>query len=324
MPDSGAILEHLSLLSDPLRVRILRLVEAEELAVGELSRVLQAAQSSVSRHLKALAAAGWLARRTHGVATYVAMADDLDEARAALWRLVRDDAGVAAHVAEDRARLMAVLAQRPSGSRAFFGRVAGEWDAVRDAFFGRDFRAWAPAAALSPRWTVCDLGCGTGELLARVAPFVARVVGVDQEPSMLEAARRRLDGVPTATLHLADLAALPLADAIADVCFCVLVLHHLPDPGAALAEAARVLGADGSVVVVDMVEHAREDYRATMGHAHLGFSRETLAGYAEAAGLEVATHHRLPADPDVQGPSLFVAVLRAQGRQMGHRSRSER
>jgi ArsR family transcriptional regulator len=98
-----------------------------------------------------------------------------------------------------------------------------------------------------------------------------------------------------------------------DACVCVLVLHHLDKPGAALAEMARVLRADrggGMALIVDMVEHTREEFRTAMGHRHLGFSAEQMNRMMKGAGFADVRFQTLPADPDARGPGLFVATGR--------------
>ena len=308
--DLSGVFAHLAVLSEPIRARILRVLEREELGVGELSRVLQLPQSTVSRHLKVLLVHGWLHRRTEGPAARVSLAaDSLDADAARLWALVRDDPGSSLAASEDLARLDSILAQREVDSRAFFGRVAARWDALRDELFGQTFALPTLLALLPPDWIIADLGCGTGEVVARLAPLVRQVIGVDQEATMLDAARDRVAGRVNVTLLLGDLIALPLPDASVDAALCTLVLHHLTEPGAALAEARRVLRPGGVVVVLDMVAHDRVEYRQTMGHQHLGFTEQAMRGHAADAGLAVIDLARLPPDPAAQGPALFVARL---------------
>src|SRR5690606_30036240 len=114
---------------------------------------------------------------------------------------------------------------------------------------------------LDEGWTVGDLGCGTGQVAASLAPFVARVVAVDESAAMLAAARGRLGGVGNVEVRAGELESLPLDDAELDAAVVFLVLHYLSDPGAALREVARVLRPGGRVLVVDMMPHEREEYR---------------------------------------------------------------
>ena len=127
---------------------------------------------------------------------------------------------------------------------------------------------------------------------------------------MLEAARGRLAGVENVELVEAPLTALPMPDGSVDAALCLFVLHHVPNPAAALAEARRVLRPGGAVVVLDMQTHERADYRQSLGHLHLGFSAEEIGGFAAQAGLTVQGYRGLGPDPEAQGPPLFAATLR--------------
>ncbi len=303
------ILDDLTLLSEPIRVRVLRLVEREELGVGELSSVLQLPQSTVSRHLKALMVADWVVRRSAGTSSLIRMDEGLEGARAKLWALVKADLDDDPAAAQDAQRLDGVLAQRRVDTRAFFGRVAARWDEVRDTLFGGGFTVASVAALLDRRLVVADLGCGTGATAQQIAPAVAKVIAVDHEEVMLEAARARLDGVENVELRLGDLTKLPLEDGSVDRALAMLVLHHVDALDEAFREIRRVLRPTGSLVVLDMTAHDRESYRHTMGHVHLGFSRDDLTGLAREAGLSLTRHYLLPPAPQAQGPGLFIAAF---------------
>jgi len=307
----AALSEHLTLLSDSTRVRTLHLLEHEELSVGELASVLQLPQSTVSRHVKTLLGAGWLTKRAEGTASLLSVAEEAPNGGAReLWGLVREAQEHQATFAEDVARMTSILEQRRIDSRAFFGRVAERWGQVRRELFGDQFTL-ATLLALAPRdLVVADLGCGPGDVAAALAPHVAEVVAVDLNERMLATSRARLANVHNASVVDADLTALPLDDDRVDASLFMLVLHTMKEPGAALAEAARITRPGGQVVVLDMQQHSRESYRRKMGHEHLGFSREQLNGLAEAAELTIDRYRQLPADEAAQGPPLFVAILR--------------
>ncbi|MCC6623600.1 MAG: methyltransferase domain-containing protein [Deltaproteobacteria bacterium] len=302
-----ALTAALELLAEPQRARLLRVLEAEELAVGDLARVVALPQSTVSRHLKSLAVAGWLHRRSAGTTALVRMAvEALAPEALELWRLVRDDPDQQAEREADRGRLALVLAERAADAGTFFGRMASGWDALRDQLFGRGFVVPAALGLLPPDVTIADLGSGTGELALRLAPFARAVVGVDREPSMVAAARQRLAGHDHVRFVEAPLEALPLPDASVDLALVVLVLHHVPEPARALAEAARILRPGGRLVVVDMQPHDNDAWRA-FGHVHRGFSEAELDGLVAGTGLARDRLVPLPPDADAQGPPLFVA-----------------
>src|SRR5438128_9466620 len=174
-----AILDHLSALADTTRSRILLLVDRHELTVTELCGVMQLPQSTVSRHLKALADSGWIAARTEGTShLYTMTRDDLHSAARRLWLLVREQVASSPAAAQDQRRLHAALTERRTKSQEFFSSSAGQWDRLRDELFGDRFHLAAFAAFADREWVAGDLGCGTGQVTAALAPFVAPVVAV--------------------------------------------------------------------------------------------------------------------------------------------------
>jgi ArsR family transcriptional regulator len=302
-----SIYDRLGTLGVPARVRMLRLLELEELQVGELGSVLQMPQSTVSRHLKALFDEGWLDRRREGTSTWFALATGLDEEARALWELVKSSTD--GDHPEDGLRLASVLAARELDSRAFFGRVAGGWGELRRELFGEAYVLPALLALLPGDAIVADLGCGPGEVVAALAPWVGKVVGVDREPAMLDAARARLDAVRNVEVRAGVLEDPPLAPGELDAALLMLVLHHVEDPAAVARAVAPALKPGGRVVVVDMIAHDRDEYRRSMGHVHLGFDRDDVEAFAAAGRLRVQRHVVLPPAPEGTGPALFVAVL---------------
>jgi ArsR family transcriptional regulator len=124
---------------------------------------------------------------------------------------------------------------------------------------------------------------------------------------MLQAAKRRVREMANVDVRRGELEALPIADEELDAATLLLVLHHLPDPAAALREAARTLKAGGRLVISDMLPHDREDYRHQMGHVWLGLSEDQLRRLLGAAGFGSVRVVPLAADPDAKGPALFVA-----------------
>jgi len=304
-----AILDQLASLADTTRSRLLLLLDGQELSVSELCTVLQLPQSTVSRHLKALSDAGWVSSRAEGTSNvYLMSRDTLDPPSRRLWLLVREQVGPAAVALQDQRRLQAAMAARRSKSIEFFTSSAGQWDRMRDEMFGGRFHLAAMAAFADPDATVGDLGCGTGQVSGAVAPFVARVIGVDSSAAMLQAARRRLHGIQNVDLRRGDIEALPIDDARLDIATVMLVLHHVPEPSRALADVARVLKPGGRLVVVDMLPHDHEGYRQQMGHVWLGFAEEHTARLMSEAGFERTRVVPLPIDPKAKGPALFVAT----------------
>jgi len=308
-PASNPVTDRLAALSEMLRLRICRLVEGQELSVGELAKVIQLPQSTVSRHLKVLSAAGLLKRRAAGTATYYRMvADDLEPEGRDLWRTVRGQLEGEQHIEEDARRLEGVLAERRTDSLAFFGRVAGEWDKVRGELFGDLFTLRALLTLLPGEWVVADLGCGTGNATELIAPFVKQVIALDQSRPMLDAARKRLKGLMNVRFVDGPIEAIPLDPGAVDAALMFMVLHHVEQPIEALGEMRRILKPGGKALVVDMYEHDREEYRQAMGHRHLGFSKGAIKSMMEEAGFIAATVEPLASEPAATGPGLFACV----------------
>jgi ArsR family transcriptional regulator len=298
-----------SALADSNRCRMLWLLDRQELTVGELCAVLQLPQSTVSRHLKTLADAAWVSSRRDGTSRYYAIAlDGHDGAFSRLWQLTREQLAGRPAVTQDERRLAGVLAARSETSQRFFASAADRWDRMRDELFGADFSVRAMAGLLPADCVVGDLGCGTGLTGSVLAPWVGRVIGVDASDEMLASAAARLKGVANIELRKGALEALPIDDNALDAATMMLVLHHLPSPATAVAEAARVLRPGGRLLIVDMAPHDREEYRSQMGHVWLGFSDEQIGRMLRQAGFGAARIHALSPASDTKGPTLFAAA----------------
>ena len=303
-------------LADATRLRLLRLLERHELGVVELCDVLQLPQSTVSRHLKLLADRRWVRHRRVGTnRLYRTVLDELDAGARKLWLLAREQTESWPAVKQDRLRLERLLASKQDDAQAFFAGAAGQWDRLRDELYGRAFSDAAAIALLPADYVVADLGCGTGPLAARIAPFVARVIGVDNSAAMLKAARKRIgDHAENVDLRKGDLAAVPIDDAACDAAILMLALTYVPEPAAVLREMRRILKIHGRAVIVDLLPHDREDFRREMGQTRNGFDptelRQLLAG-AGFARIDIAP---LPPEPAAKGPALFLATAtRAAG-----------
>lgn len=308
-----ALFDRLSALADPIRSRLLLLLERHELTVSELCSVLQLPQSTVSRHLKVLSGASWLVAREDGTSNrYRLDAKALDAGTRKLWTAVREEAEGVPAAARDAQRVKGVLAERHTRSQQFFASSAAQWDKVRAELFGTRTELFALIGLLEPTQVVGDLGCGTGQLAEVMAPFVKQVIAVDESSAMLKAAKARLSALENVELRSGSIEELPLDAATLDVAVLSLVLHYVADPVAVLTGIRRALKAKGGkLLLVDMLPHDRAEYRQTMGHVWLGFDAEQVKEWASAAGFASVRVHPLPPSPAAKGPSLFVAVLTA-------------
>ncbi len=286
-------------LADPTRLRIVALLRAMDLSVGELAQVLGQSQPRVSRHVKILADAGLAIRRKEGSWVFLGLGD--------LRRVGPLLAAVDAWAAEDGAdritegdiaRLAAVRADRAAAAEDYFEAHAGHWDAIRSLHVAESEVEAAIARCLGsdPLGRLVDVGTGTGRMIELFGGKATSAIGIDRSPAMLRIARSKLDmagqGART-ELRQGDMYALPLAARSADVVILHQVLHYAQQPAAAVLEAARLLAPGGRLLIVDFASHDHESLRSRDAHARLGFDDDQIAGWFDAAGLACAPAERL-------------------------------
>jgi ubiquinone/menaquinone biosynthesis C-methylase UbiE/DNA-binding transcriptional ArsR family regulator len=306
---------------DPTRLRLLLLLREAELAVSELIEIVGQSQPRVSRHLKLLGEAGLLERFKEGSWVFYRAADrgkgaELGRALAALA-----DPGL---IETDRARLVHVRETRAAAAAAYFKANAAEWERIRALHAPeKDVEAAIlKRLAAKPIEDLLDAGTGTGRMLELLAPHAKRAVGIDVSPEMLAIARDRLarENLPQVQVRLGDIYRLPFSNAGEAGFDAVLfhqVLHYLDDPGAAVAEAARVMRPGGRLAIADFAPHSLEFLRDDYAHRRLGFSDREVKGWFDAAGLKSAESETIaPADAGTTSPEkLTVKVWLATARQ---------
>lgn len=295
-------------LSEPTRLRIMRLLAHMELAVGELAQVLGQSQPRVSRHIRILCDAGLAERRKEGSWVFLRSAvgersaPPLGAAAANLLTIAeRDDAAFAARCAEDRRHLAAIRAAREASAEAYFARHAEEWDTLR-LLHGADEpveAALLDTLGGGEPGRLLDIGTGTGRMAELLADRASHVTALDKSPEMLRIARARLQSFPAGKVDLVqgDFTALPFADAMFDTVLFHQVLHYAQEPETVLAETARVTREGGRIAIVDLAAHDREELRERHAHARLGFSDEQMLALLTDAGFAPETPAALPGHP---------------------------
>lgn len=300
---------------DPTRLRLLMLLSRGDLNVKDLTQILGQSQPRISRHLKLLTEAGLIDRFREGSWAFYRLSDT--GAAAALARrivaLLRTDEPV---VGRDLERLAAVKEERAQAAQSYFREQAAYWDRLRALHVDeREVEAaMLSAAGPGPFGRLLDIGTGTGRILELFAPRIERGVGVDRSHEMLSFARAKLErgGHSHCQIRHGDLFNMPFEPGSFDLVTIHQVLHYLDDPGAAIAEAARMVSPGGRLLIVDFAPHELEFLREQQAHRRLGFASEQVGRWIAEAGLKMAEECELARPDRGEEPGLTVLLWLAR------------
>jgi len=296
-----SILKSLRLLADPARVRILLLLDREELSVAELQEILAMGQSRISTHLAQLRQAGLVEDRRQGKNSLYSLKSR------ELIAVLKAAAVEIPEAGEDTEALKLVLEKRRDKVRHYFDELAGK--------FGRNYvpgRSWKGLAEtllqLMPPMVVADLGAGEGTFSQLLAQRAKRVIAVDNSPKMVEfgAKLAKQNGVANIDYRVGDLEAPPIRAGTVDLAFFSQSLHHALHPQGAIDAAYRLLKPAGRIVVLDLKKHAFEQAREMYADTWLGFSETELRAFLENAGFKNVQSRIV--DRETQNPA-FETIL---------------
>ena len=310
----ASTINFLRLLADPTRLRLILLLEQEELSVAELQDVLGMGQSRISSHLAQLKRAGVVEDRRAGKNVYYGLSNDgkLGPRRARVSELTRILAREMREAQRDRTALKIVLRKRQDKAREYFDQLAGR--------FGRSYvpgRSWQALAhtmiAMLPPLVVADLGAGEGTLSQLLAKKARKVIAVDNAPKMVEFGSKlaKKHGFRNLEYRLGDIEHPPIEENSIDLAIFSQALHHAIHPERAIAAAYRMLKKDGRVVVLDLLSHRFEKARDLYADHWLGFSEVQLHQWLESAGfndIEVTVVSREKESPHFQ--TVFASGLK--------------
>ncbi len=299
------ILRSLRLLSDPTRVRLLLLLESEELSVAELQTILAKGQSQISTHLSQLKRVGLVEDRRTGKNIFYrlksGLSDDDPNVVSELLELLRHAASDIPEILQDREALALVLERRRDRMRSYFDGLAGRFG--REYLPGRSWQGLAEALLyLMPPMVIADLGAGEGTFSQLLARRAQRVIAVDNSERMVDfgASLAEKHRVANLEYRLGDLEGVPIEDAGVDLAFFSQSLHHALNPERAVSEAWRILRPGGRVAILDLVRHQFEEAREMYADVWLGFTEIELRQFLEKVGFaDVSTCvvHREPEAP---------------------------
>jgi ubiquinone/menaquinone biosynthesis C-methylase UbiE len=284
----ASILKNLRLLADPSRLRILLLVEREELSVAELQEILGMGQSRISTHLAQLKNAGLVEDRRHGKSILYRLKPGVQSnGFSEMLGVLRQAAAEIPEAEQDSEALRLALRRRQDKMRAYFDELAGK--------FGRNYvpgRSWQGLAetllTLMPPMVIADLGAGEGTFSQLLARRSKKVIAVDNSEKMVEYGRELAlkHGVKNLEYRKGDIEEVPIKDATVDLAFFSQALHHAQHPERAVAEAARILKPGGRIVVLDLLRHSYEEARELYADLWLGFTEVEVTRFLRQAGFK--------------------------------------
>lgn len=294
---STQLVEVLRSAGEGTRLRILALLAREELAVTELTRVLEQSQPRVSRHLKLLAEAGLVERFPDGAWMFYRLTSNTP-ARGMIDQILSLVSPTDAVLTGDAKRLAGVDSERAGEATAYFAENAERWDEIRSLYTAEEAveAAIVEIAGEGPFERLVDLGSGTGRMLTLLGDRARSAIGLDLSRQMLNIARSHVAaaGLAACELRHGDVLATGLPAGEADLVVVHQVLHYLAEPAAAVTEAARLVSPGGRVLIVDFAPHCLEFLRAEHRHRRLGFADEEIERCLAGAGLSEISIASLP------------------------------
>ncbi|HMP83801.1 MAG TPA: metalloregulator ArsR/SmtB family transcription factor [Verrucomicrobiota bacterium] len=283
----SSTLKSLRALSDATRLRIVALLERDELSVNELQEVTRLGQSRISTHLGLLADCDLVCSRRDGKRTFYKLNPQADTVANEFIQLAIRGAKELPDHAGDQINLKRILNRRREQAQVFFNQVAGRFDRVYGP--GRSWEAFGHLLLrILPPIVVADLGAGEGLLSELLARRCKKVIAVDNSEKIVAfgAAKAKKNGLKNLEFRLGDLENPPIEPGSVDLVILSQALHHAEDPGAALASAAKLLKPHGQILILDLLAHKFEKARELYGDRWLGFAESDLHRWLEAAGFK--------------------------------------
>ena len=283
----SSTLKALRALSDSTRLRIMAILEGDELSVNELQDITKMGQSRISTHLRLLQDAGLLHSRREGKRTFYRFNDHADKsARECIVLAVKGAKELPEHT-HDEVNLRRVLARRKQQEQIYFNQVAGRFD--RSYGPGRSWQAFGQMLLrMLPDITVADLGSGEGLLSELLARRCKKVIAVDNSEKMVAfgARKAKKNGLKNLEFRLGDLQNPPVEPASVDLVILSQALHHAEQPDEAIQAAHRMLVPGGQLLLLDLAQHKFEQAHELYGDRWLGFAESDLHRWLEAAGFK--------------------------------------
>src|SRR5215472_5281002 len=283
----SATLKSLRALSDPTRLRIVALLERDELSVAELQEITRLGQSRISTHLGLLADCAMVKSRRDGKRTFYKLNPQADSVASEFIQLAIRGAKELAEHGHDQINLKRVLTRRKEQAQVYFNQIAGRFDRVYGP--GRSWQAFGHLLLrILPPLVVADLGAGEGLLSELLARRCKKVIAVDNSERIVEfgAAKAKKNNLKNLEFRQGDLQNPPIDPNSVDLVILSQALHHAENPAAALRSAHKILKPGGQIWLLDLLKHNFEKAHELYGDRWLGFAEGDLHRWMEEAGFK--------------------------------------
>lgn len=169
-------------------------------------------------------------------------------------------------------------------NKAYFNRVANQWDSMRSGFFSERIREKViKITGIQPGDTAADIGAGTGCMTEYLIENGITVICVDHSEEMINILIERYTS--KADIHQGESENLPVLDNSVNYVFANMYLHHVENPQKAINEMVRILKPGGKLVISDMDLHSHEFLLTEQHDRWPGFKRENINEWFENSGL---------------------------------------
>jgi ubiquinone/menaquinone biosynthesis C-methylase UbiE/DNA-binding transcriptional ArsR family regulator len=283
----SSTLKSLRALSDPTRLRIVALLERDELSVNELQEITRLGQSRISTHLGLLQDSQLVQSRREGKRTFYKLNQNADgTAREFIQLAIRGAKELPEH-SHDQINLKRVVARRREQAQVYFNQVAGRFD--RSYGPGRSWQAFGQLLLrILPPVVVADLGSGEGLLSELLARRAKKVIAVDNSEKMVAfgANKAKKNGLKNLEFRLGDLENPPIEPQSVDLVILSQALHHAANPAKAIGCAHKILRSSGQIMILDLLKHNFDEAHELYGDRWLGFAEGDLHRWLEEAGFK--------------------------------------
>src|SRR5690242_4930894 len=255
-------LKYLRALSDPTRLRIVSLLEKDELSVNELQEITRMGQSRISTHLGLLLDSGLVQARREGKRTFYKLNHQADSGVVEFIQLAIRGAKELSDHSSDQINLKRILNRRREQAQVFFNQIAGRFDRVYGP--GRSWQAFGHLLLrILPPLVVADLGAGEGLLSELLARRCKKVIAVDNSEKIVAfgIAKAKKNGLKNLDFRQGDLQNPPIDANSVDLVILSQALHHAEEPAAALCTAHKILKSGGQILILDLAKHNFEESR---------------------------------------------------------------